>query len=183
MRNLIFSLLFLLPVVTAAAIYKFYDEAGNVVYSDQPGSNAEKLEDRNIQTIKADKLPTNTKSDKSTEPFRYDSISITRPQESETVRDNNGLVNVDVEIKPALNNKLGHQLLLNLDGKPVAEGGTATSFSLNGVPRGEHSLTAIIQDKSGKTVSSSATVIFHMKRHSILHPTPGASPAVKQTTR
>lgn len=182
MRNLTITFLFLLPVVVSAAIYKFYDEAGNVVYSDQPGSNAEKLDERKIQTIKADKLPDIKKPAQTTKPFSYDSIIIIRPQDSETIRENNGTVTIEIEVKPELNSKLGHQLVLNLDGKPVAEGSSSTSYTLNGLPRGEHSLTAMIQDKSGKTVTSSATVNFHMKRHSILHPT-GAAPTANQPSK
>lgn len=183
MRNLTITLLVLLPLAVSAAIYKFYDEDGNIVFSDQPGAHAEKLDDRKIQTIKADKVPTIVKPAKATEPFSYDSITITQPQDSETIRDNNGTVNIDVEIKPELNTRLGHQLVLNLDGKAVAEGGTATSFTLNGLPRGEHTLTAIIQDQAGNSVTSSATVTLYLKHHSILHPTPAATPTANQATK
>lgn len=176
MRNLIiilFSLTF--PVGTHADIYKFYDENGNVVFADQPGPDAELIEEKELQTIKSPRIRTTTKL---TDPnagkkvFLYEEVKITKPEDGENIRANDGEVNVDITIKPPLKKKLGHKLVLLLDGEPVTAPGTATAFALGNIDRGQHSLIARVIGKKGETVKSSDSVTIHIKRFSIQHPKP-----------
>ena len=189
MRKLNVKLLFLLiislaiPLGAGAAIYKFYDENGEVVFSDQPGPNAEEIESRDVQTIKTHKVRPTTKltNDQNKKKFSYDEFMITSPENDETIRENNGDVNVDIKIKPQLRTKIKHKIVLLLDGKPVGEPGSATSFALHGIERGQHSLSAKVIDKKGETIKTSGSVTVHLKRFSSLQPRPAnALPAPPQ---
>ena len=163
-----------IPLGADAAIYKFYDEDGNVVFADQPGPNAEEIESRDVQTIKTPRVRPTTKltNDQMKKKFSYDELKITSPNDDETIRENNGDINVDLKIKPQLRTKLKHKIVLLLDGKPVGEPGSATSFALHGVERGQHSLSAKVIDKKGETITTSGSVTVHLKRFSSLQPRP-----------
>ena len=174
MRELTITLLFFLaiPLVTNATIYKFYDEDGNVVFADQPGPDAEVIEEREIQTIKSQRTRPTTKltdPDQKKKAFTYKELKITNPVNDEAIRNNIGDINVDVSVKPQLRQKLGHKLVLLLDGKPVSEPGTATGFALHEVNRGQHSIAARIIDKAGKTIMTAKSVTIHLKRFSQLN--------------
>ena len=176
MRDLtvIFLLSLAMPIATSATIYKFYDENGNVVFADQPGPKAEVIEKRDIQTIKMPKVRQTTKltTDQDKKAFSYDEFRISSPANDETIRENNGDINVDIAIKPQLKTKLKHQIVLLLDGKPVSEPGSATSFTLHNVDRGQHSLTARVIGKDGAAITTTDTVSVHLKRFSSLQPLP-----------
>ena len=179
MRNLaiiLFSLaLPLVTLATQAVIYKFYDENGNVVFADQAGPDAELIKEQKLQTIKSKKIRNTTKltdPDKEKKASLYSELSITNPKNDQNIRANNGEFNVDITITPELNEKLGHKLVLLINGKPVAEPSTATAFALENVDRGQHTLTARIIGKNGDTVISSTPVTIHLKRFSIQHPKP-----------
>ncbi len=180
MRKLNVKLLFPLimslaiPLSASAAIYKFYDENGEIVFSDQPGPNAEKIEKRDVQTIKTPRVRPTTKltNDQDKKKFSYDVFKITNPENDETIRKDNGDINVDITIKPQLRTKLKHKIVLLLDGKPVSESGSATSFSLHGVDRGQHSLSAKIIDKKSGVIKTAESVTIHLKRFSKLEQTP-----------
>ena len=183
MRELTITFLFFLamPLVTNAAIYKFYDEDGNVVFADQPGPDAEVIEERKIQTIKSQRTRPTTKltePDQKKKAFTYKELKITNPTNDENIRSNIGDINVDISVKPQLRQKLGHKLVLLLDGKPVSEPGTATGFALHEVDRGQHSLGAKIIGKKGETIISADSVTIHLKQISIQHPKPAITPVI-----
>lgn len=162
-----------LPLTSSAAIYKFIDENGHTVFADQPGPNAEKIEKRDVQTIKTHKVrPTTTLTNPSNAQGKktasYDEFKITKPTNDENIRANDGELNVDLKISPKLNQKLGHEILLLLDGKPVSKPETKTAFTLHGVERGQHSLSANIVDKTGSIVLSTQTITIHIKRFSLV---------------
>ncbi|MFK8069240.1 MAG: DUF4124 domain-containing protein [Gammaproteobacteria bacterium] len=190
MRQLTTSLLFLFifPAGIQAAIYKSVDANGNVSFSDQPSPNAKKVEEIKLDpatlespaksrtTIKLRppeaQVPTEEKA-----RTDYDELRIFSPENNETIRSNNGDLNVDIFLLPAVREKLGHKLVLLLDGKAVSEPGTATNFALHGVDRGKHTLSAKIVGKNGKTLKKSTSVTVHLKRYSKLlnpnRPPPG----------
>jgi len=181
MRNLTAILLVFLtlPIVTSAAIYKFYDENGNVVFADQPGPNAEEIEKKDIQTVKTPKIIPTTKltnTDQDKKKFSYTEFKISNPKNDATIRDNNGDINVDITIKPQLRSKLKHKIVLLLDGKSVSDPGSATAFALHNVDRGQHSLSARIIDKEGNAIKTTDAVTVHLKRFSKLEQTTEATP-------
>jgi hypothetical protein len=95
------------------------------------------------------------------------SVAIASPQNEETLHDNNG--NVAVQLTVGGDKPPGAQIVLLLDGNPVAGGG-GTRFALTGVERGAHTLQAQLVDATGSPRASSAVVTFYMWQASRLSP-------------
>lgn len=168
------SLFFSLAV--NADIYKFLDENGNVVFTDHPEVGAEKIKKQELQTISAQPVPKPVARKKKEEPVSYTAFAISSPKNDDTVRENNGMLNVDLEIEPSLRTKEGHKVTILLDGKAVAKPSSATSFTLDGLDRGEHTIAATITDKKGNEVAVAPAVTVHFKRFSIQQPKPVNTP-------
>jgi hypothetical protein len=92
----------------------------------------------------------------------YTNISIIKPYLNETIRDNNGNIAVVIDLEPVL--RPGDHILLFMDDKEVVKGKTKTSFALNNVDRGSHTIRATVVDKTGAALISSKSVIFHLHR-------------------
>ena len=152
----------------AADIYRYVDEDGNVIYSDQPHPDAEKIPVPEVQTYSAPAFsePPPPPAAKPEAPrIVYLTFGIVSPADDQAVRSNNGSLNVEVLLEPALDKS--HQLQLLLDEKPRGEPGTATSWSLENVTRGTHTLLAEIIDDTGAVVNRTEPVTFHLLRVSV----------------
>jgi len=167
-------LLLLMPAVHAETVYRSVDENGNTVFSDKPSKNAEKMEIPDAQTVKSKSAGKfkYTPPPKSPPP-EYSRVAITSPDNDAAVRENTGNITVTVDVEPGLQKQ--DKLQLHMDGKIVGSG-DSTSFSLQNVDRGTHTLQAVVVDSSGKTLASSASVTFHLLRHSILNKPPPKGP-------
>ncbi len=179
---LITAIVLLASGATAEEVYRTVDENGNVIYTDKPSENAEKIEVYDIQTIESDApefVYTPPETDK---PLPYTQLSITSPENNSVFQDNTGSVAVTVVLEPGL--QRGHTLVLMLDGNSVAEG-AAGQISLSDVERGIHTLVAVIKDNEGKEVMSSSPVTFTLQRNSKLHKpsTVGKPPKPKPTPK
>lgn len=91
-------------------------------------------------------------------------IAITNPADGATIHDNEGNVPVEVTVKR------GGTIVALLDGKPYGAPRSSTSFILEGVERGEHTLQVQLVDAGGKVLASSAPVQFYVWRASVLFP-------------
>jgi len=175
MRYLLCTLLLILvPAVHAETVYRSVDENGNTVFSDKPSKGAETMEIPDAQTVKspsAGKFHYQPPARKP--PPEYSSVAITSPDDDAAVRQNDGNITVQVAVRPDLQGQ--DQLQLLMDGKIVGSGSN-TSFSLQNLNRGTHTLQAVVIGSSGKTLASSATVTFHLLRHSILNKPPPKGP-------
>jgi hypothetical protein len=171
MKRLIL-LLVLLPGMALAAVYKSTNERGEVVYSDQPTPGAEKLKLPALPTYKPPPLPKLSPGtpEKKTELSPYDSLSIVEPKNDATVRNNLGVLQVRVSIKPALLSKAGHKIQFYLDGQPYGTPITNTTIGFSNLDRGTHTLSASVLDSAGQPVMSASEVTFHMHRESIYNP-------------
>jgi len=92
----------------------------------------------------------------------YKVVAISQPENSATVRNNQGYVAVSVDLMPALVN--GDKVVITLDGKVVGQPQASANFSLSGINRGTHTLAVKIIDESGSTVAESESIVFHMHR-------------------
>jgi hypothetical protein len=142
-----------------------------VRYTDNPSSpKAKELDPPPISTVPA--TPVNPQQNTPPGPAlpigRYQSISIMRPSQDETLRDNSGEVDVEMNVRPGLLNGEGHQIVLLLDGA-VVHTGDVMDIQLQGVNRGSHTLTAHIVDDQGTTLITSPPVTFHLKQASVLN--------------
>lgn len=163
----------LLLVVMAAAraeVYKSIDAHGEVVYSDQPSSGAER--------VKMPPLPSYTPQppgtlDRFTSPAveqqPYASFIMTSPVSEATIRNNLGTIVIETLLTPALMTPLGHAIRFYIDG--VAHGAPidTTTLTLNDVDRGEHQLSASVVDATGKVLIATAATTVFVKRASKLN--------------
>lgn len=168
MRIILLILSILILPVAIADVYRSVDENGNVVFSDKPSPDAEKMDVQGVQTIDPGNVPEYEYSPaKKEEPpaGNYNNISITSPENDQTLSSNDGIVNVSVSVSPPL--KGGDTIALYLNGNLAMEGNG--SFTLENMDRGTHTVSAAIKDNSGKEILRSDSVTFHIQRHSIQH--------------
>lgn len=164
---LLIMYLFVMPVF-AADVYRSVDENGNIIYTDKPTPDAEKIRIDEIQTIEPPDTPefTYTPPTPRDEPSQYKVLKITSPADGDAIEDAAGNLSVSVSVEPALSP--GHKIALFVDGNKTGEGGG--SFNLQNVDRGTHSLSAAILDNAGNELIRSGPVSVTLHRHSKLHP-------------
>ena len=169
-----------------AEVYKSVDEDGNVIFTDQPSENAEKIHVKEIQTVKTEK-PTPTEEealpevgleeeqDEEAGPA-YTSVEITSPENDAAIRANDGNITISAAVVPGLKADTGDHLALYMDNKLVSAG-PGTQFNLSNVDRGTHSFSVAVVDKDGKELLRSAAITFTVLRHSVNQPKPAPRPA------
>lgn len=168
MHKYIFLILSLLIVnISNADIYKWTAPNGSVHFSDTPQPGAEKITLPTTQTYapaipKYDASQAETDDNTNDETMREYTIKITQPQASATLRNNQGYVSIVAEIKPTL--KKGDKIQLIFDGQPLGLPQQNSSFALNDVNRGSHTVALQVVDADGKTISTSDTVMFFVHR-------------------
>lgn len=172
MRVRLLSLLLMFGLVSVsvqAEIYRWVDAAGNTVYGDNPPKqSAAKPVDLPMLTVADSPAPAPAaKPDAApaAEEEAYADFAITSPSVDEAIRANEGNVTVSVSLKPAL--KPGDSVALYLDSKQVGSG-TALSFALTEVERGEHSVFAVLSNAEGDIIQNTEPVTFSVLRHSAL---------------
>ena len=166
MRIILLLLGIFIAPLAAGDVYRSVDESGNVVFTDKPSPDAEKVEIDEVQTIDRGATPEfNYTPPPSEAQSPYSSVAITSPANDETLSSNDGNVSVSVSVEPRL--RPGHIVVLYMDGSSVAEG--AGSFNLTNLDRGTHTLTAVVK-AGGNEVIKSAPVSFTVQRHSKQHP-------------
>ena len=172
MRLLLLAITLLLAMPAAAAIYKWTDADGHVVFSDQPHPGAKKLPEKEVPTFNMPQAPavnTPAKTQKKAPSAGYSTVEILQPKNNVAFWDTAGEVTVEAELKPPLHKDLGHKMVLMMDGKPVAQSSGGTTFQLSNVDRGTHTLDLKVENADGKVLASSASVTFTIHRASILN--------------
>lgn len=175
-------LIFILPA--QAEIYRWVDDDGNVVFSDEPHANAEKIEvspstvytpqeniedadeDDDILKLSPDEPPTVEEAQPAVPDYQ---LRIVAPANDESIWVNNGNVTVDMIVEPQLDAERGDLIELQLDGSQVATPQAGTTFQLNNLSRGTHNLSAHVIDSNGNRLTTSANVTFHLHRASVLN--------------
>ncbi len=178
MSRLGWLLLLLLALPVLAGIYRSIGPGGQVIYSDQSAPGAEKVDvDPTTYTPRA--LPQKPSPDQG-EPTQsaseiegYESFSIARPSDAETIWSNQGNVSIALSIEPTL--KPGDKFQLLLDDHTVVAQGHSTAVQLHNIDRGTHRLQAVILNDSGREVARTTTTTFHMRRTITKRPIPRSS--------
>jgi len=153
-----------LAFTSQAAIYKWIDNRGNVHFSDTPKEGAEKIQLPELQlysTPKEVQQPLLKEASKPKQSINYTSLSIIRPKNQATIRNNTGFIAVSVKLEPALAE--GDSLQLYLDGKAYGKQQRSPLFSLQQIDRGEHSIVVKVL-RGEKIVASSEEVIIYLHR-------------------
>lgn len=162
-------LLGLLPALGSAAVYKHVDDQGNVTYTDEPRPGAEVIDPDERSSTYSYTPPSSVSRDTSADPEpgpAYATVRIVQPGSEATVRDNQGLVDVEVALDPPLRD--GHTVEFLLDGEPRGEPQASVTRQLTDVHRGEHRVAARVLDASGEILVTSEPVVFYMHQASRL---------------
>ncbi|MGB7933213.1 MAG: DUF4124 domain-containing protein [Gammaproteobacteria bacterium] len=164
-------LLILLSAGVQADVYKSVDENGEIIFSDQPTPNAQRMKLPELPTYKAPPVPGFSSSPK-TAPVAspYDSVKIIAPENDATIRDNQGVVRVEVALDPPLMIKQGHKIQFYLNGEPHGIPVGTTSISFSNLDRGTYTLSMSVVDASDAVLMRSEPVVFHLHRESVLNP-------------
>lgn len=164
-------LLLLVSLSLQAEIYRGINAEGNVVFSDKEIPNSEKIPMPTPNITQMPKpVPVEPTTEDSVDSANYRSFKIEQPENNGTIRENNGNVSISLELTPDLNTKAGHTISIVVDGKVVTRATTALTTQLSNINRGSHTIKAHVNDKDNKTIITSNTVEFHMKRFSVQHP-------------
>jgi hypothetical protein len=163
----------------AGVIYKWKDANGTTHYSDQPGPGAQKITVNEPNrspaetTTRPSRAAPSDAPQSSPGPFNvndYSDFEIYAPATDVTLRENT--VDVHIRIEPSLARH--HQMTLYLDGKRNAASSTnGLSFTLEDVPRGSHTLQAVILDRNSGELKNSNLVTFNILQRSVASPPRG----------
>lgn len=157
--------LFILPL--NAEIYRWQDESGRIIYSDQFHVDAELIKVPESTSYKApviNNLPDEAVNDEGIQGYE---ISIISPQENEAIWANDGSLPVDVDLQPKLNLEKGEKFVASLDGMTVGEPHLSTNFTVPVIERGGHTISVSLVNKAGAILATSQTVHFQLHRASV----------------
>jgi hypothetical protein len=163
------------PAFAGQTVWKWVDDKGVTHYSDQPIPGAQRVEiSGGSRADSVNASPSTSTSSRSPAPAvtSYQNFEIWKPGDQETIANSGGVVDVRLRYEPQL--QPGHSLYLYLDGRLVQDfPPTAMEYSLRDVPRGLHSLIAVIQDGRGTRIQESPTVRFTVRQESVAQPPVG----------
>jgi len=144
-------------------MYKGLDSEGNVVFSDTPFENAEKITPPSISVIDTpkDKTEKEVVDEKSSTEFKYMSFDIISPTNQQTIRSKSN-VTVSLQLKPGLNTEENHSIWVLLDGKPHIENSQNMTSQLSQLDRGAHKIQAQIKNEGGKVIVRTRTTVFYI---------------------
>lgn len=184
MKKLLVIVLISVGASAHAEIYRWVDENGNPVFTDEPNPQAERIELDGTSTYQPVEIPETALPDEESEslsaplqeneqPVPDYQLAIVQPENDLGLRANDGMVTVNIRVQPTLSDERGDQLQLVLDGEMVQSPGRQTSFQLENVDRGTHYLQAVITDKDGNALVRSERSVFHLQRFSVNQPRAG----------
>ena len=175
------------PIANAAAIYKVIDEkTGQVTFTDRPqnyeqqagkqisqtsvmtgndsvGTNSSSqpnnISNQPANTAQAPAAVSATSSNDSTvnkAPINYQ-LTMTEPSEERAYRRPVQSIDVNVQVKPAL--QAGDSVSISLDGNEVAQGLNASISTVDILP-GSHVINAVVKNKKGQTLKQISRTVY-----------------------
>lgn len=163
----LFILISCVFISAQAEVYRWVEDNGTVVFSDQSHPDAEEViidssPSYTSQEIPVQEIPEEIVEGNDDVPD-YE-ISIVYPENDTTVRENSGTVTIVVNIIPELSPERADLIIVKMDGQTLGEPQASTSFTLTNVDRGTHTAQVSIVDKSGTELISSDITSFHLQR-------------------
>jgi len=158
-----------------AAAYKWVDEDGVVHYSDRPHQGAEEIVLPTHRHGSSRPPPVRAAQQNGFRerqgaapaepppPFTYESLAVVSPAAEETLWNIEGILNVTLEILPAL--QPGHTVRVYFDGTPQQVNGA--SFQIPEVYLGVHNLQVEILDETGQLMIRSRANRFYVQQNAI----------------
>lgn len=156
-----------------AEVYRYTDENGNVVYTDEPRGEdqAEKITVRKIPIINMPDGPlteqTLQQRQKKQEPTAaYQRIAFTEPANDSAFWSGSGNIALTVQAEPPL--RPTHQFEVLLDGEPLGRN-AAGVFTVQHIDRGTHTASVRVVNGKNNLVQSGESVTFTVHRPSVLN--------------
>jgi hypothetical protein len=168
MRKVLILLTSLCPLVVSGAVYKWVDEEGNIVFTDQPRAGAEEVQLPELSTY-SPPSPAASAGDAATQDGTeqgYSRLEIVRPKDDDTVRANDGNVPVELELDHELDLEAGHRIGVTVDGIRRPKTHAGLRFVLANIDRGTHTLHVSVVNENDRILITSNTVTLHLKRYS-----------------
>ncbi|SDL48812.1 protein of unknown function [Modicisalibacter muralis] len=176
----------------AASVYRSVDAQGNVIFTDKPIENSERIELEPLTVVPspeplssipadsdeaADDAASGDSAGAVSGPFMpYSTFRIVSPQDEQTLPTGvAGNVQVELEIDPDLRDD--HRVRLLLDGEISQSAMHTKAFMLTNLDRGEHRLRAELLDASGNVRHRSAPITLYVQRASVNLPANPNNPA------
>jgi hypothetical protein len=154
-------------------VWIWTDANGVTNISDRPVPGARRTEIATMSTPApaAEPAPAATPAgaDRQTAPaVEYRLLEIWEPEQDASFFGADVAVNVRMRVEPDL--APGHRIFLFLDGQRVEGATDALEHTLTGVPRGAHSLTAVIWDEGRTELFRSQPRVFHVRQPTVNSP-------------
>ena len=173
------------PAFASQTVWKWVDEKGVTHYTDRPVPGATRVEisvGSRVGTVRTEPsaaAPASNSNRNTPAATGYREFVIWKPGDGDSVINTGGMVEVRMRLDPELQS--GHSIYVYLNGQLVEDyPPTALDYTIREVPRGQHSLRAIIQDGRGQRVSESPAVRFNVRQESVAQPPVG--PALRPQT-
>ena len=158
-----------------AAVYRWVDAEGNVVFSDTPQDGAELIELGEPTIVPHEEFAPKPGAEEAApdtpQELPYEEVFIAAPENDATLRNEPEIV-VTVATEPALQTEFGHKVQLYMDGAAYGPPGETTQFTLTNLDRGTHRLAAAVLGISGRELARSDESVFHLHRTAVRKPKP-----------
>lgn len=152
-----------------AEVYRSVNEQGEVVFSDTKTPGSERVRLPALPTYTPPPIPdSRPASGPKTESDSYTAFSFLKPKNDEIVRNNLGIIQVQLQLSPALDYKNKHRIQYYMDGKRHGQLVDKTAIVLSNIDRGSHTLSAVVYDEDGQELISTRTITVNVERRSLL---------------
>jgi hypothetical protein len=146
----------------ADTIYQWVDENGITHFSDRPQQGATPLKVEVTPPATTGPLVTPRQPLKKQQKAIKYQVNITSPNHEQTIRDNQGKLDISATTQPAPLNNMGFKLIL--DGIPQGQITPIAHFQLTNIDRGAHTIKVQLVDESGKEIASSKSITVFLHR-------------------
>lgn len=156
----------------ASTIYSWTDENGVVHFTDQPQTRDATAYPLSVTEVSGNIEQTADTIDTQTaditvveEPAKtITTVSLVSPMHEQTIRNNEGIINIHAITNSKLNNQTQAQLVL--DGVVKDESQTELTWTLDNIDRGSHQLQIQLV-KGGKVIASSDSITVYLHRATV----------------
>ena len=158
-------------------VYKQTNKEGVVEFTDIPNEGTKPIRIPAMNTFKQKPLPATSYSSPSklsSPATKYSDFIITTPVNDKAVRENSGIVAVNISISPDLHPAHTIKVIIDNDEK-LSISGTLLSYKFSNVSRGTHTVQAFIYNAKNNVLMKTPAVTFHLQRFA-LKPKPAAKP-------